>query len=86
MIQFFILRYFNFEPSFKLRWYCARDLFVSQIPVNTGGFELRISFIRSSYLTQYAEYDTIAVLYVYILKTCFLGGEGKQNCNSDQCF
>ena len=46
-----LLRYFNFEPSFKLRWCHARDLFGSQIPVTTGGFELRISCIRSSYLT-----------------------------------
>ena len=40
------LRYFNFEPCFKSRWCRARDLFGSQIPVATGGFELR----RSSYL------------------------------------
>ena len=33
------LRYFNFEPSFKLRWRHARDLFGSQIPVSTWGFE-----------------------------------------------
>ena len=41
MRQFFILkillilRYFNFEPSFKLRWCRARDLLGSQIPVAT---------------------------------------------------
>ena len=35
-----MLRYFNFEPSFKLRWCCARDLFGSQIPVTTGGFAI----------------------------------------------
>ena len=46
-----MLRYFNFEPSFKLRWCHARDLFESQIPVTTGGFERRIFCIRSSYLT-----------------------------------
>ena len=45
------LRYFTFEPSFKLRWCLARDLFESEIPVTTGGFELRILFIRISYLT-----------------------------------
>ena len=39
----FSLRYFNFEPSFKLRWCRARDLFGSQIPVTTRGFELQIS-------------------------------------------
>ena len=41
------LRYFNFEPTFKLRWCRARDLLGSQIPVTTGGFELRISGIQS---------------------------------------
>ena len=35
-----ILRYFNFERSFKLRWCRARDVFGSQIPLTTGGFEL----------------------------------------------
>ena len=49
-----MLRYFNFEPSLKLRWCRARDLFGSQIPVTTGEFELQISCIRSSYLTHYA--------------------------------
>ena len=32
-----MLRYFNFEPSFKLRWCCAQDLFGSQIPVPQEG-------------------------------------------------
>ena len=41
-----MLRYFNFEPSFKLRWCRARELFGLQFPVTTGGFELRISCIR----------------------------------------
>ena len=45
------LRYFNFEPSFRLQWCRARDLFGLQIPVTTGGFELRISCIQNSYLT-----------------------------------
>ena len=35
-----LFRYFNFEPSFKVPWCCARDLFGSQIPVTKGGFEL----------------------------------------------
>ena len=35
-----MMRYFNFEPSFKLRWCHAQDLFGSQIAVTTGGFEL----------------------------------------------
>ena len=30
---------FNFEPSFKLRWYRARDLSGTQCPVIKGGFE-----------------------------------------------
>ena len=46
-----MLRYLNFEPSFKQQWCRARDSFGSQVPVTTGGFELRISCIRSSYLT-----------------------------------
>ena len=33
-----------------LRWCRARDLFGSQIPVTTGGFEMQISCIRSSFL------------------------------------
>ena len=46
------------QGSQKLKELCncamvsARDLFGSQIPVTTGGFELRISCIRSSYLTR----------------------------------
>ena len=47
-----LLRYFNLEPSFKLRCCRARDLFGSQIPVTTVGFESQIFCIRSSYLTQ----------------------------------
>ena len=34
-----------------LQWWCAWDLFGSQILVTTGGFELRISWIGSSNLT-----------------------------------
>ena len=37
-----------------MRWCRAGDLFGSQIPVTTEGFELRISRIRSSYLTHNA--------------------------------
>ena len=43
-----MLRYFNFEPSFKLRWCRAQDLFGSQIPATIGGFELRVSCIQTS--------------------------------------
>ena len=50
----FLLRYFNIEPSFKLQWCCAQDLFGSQIPVTTGGFELQLPCIWSSYLTHQA--------------------------------
>ena len=49
--SYFILRYFNFEPSFKLRWCRARDSLGLQIPVTAGGFEQRISCIRCFYLT-----------------------------------
>ena len=45
-----ILRHFNFEPSFKLRWRHTRDLFGSQISVTTRGFEQQISCIRGCYL------------------------------------
>ena len=34
-----MLRYFKFEPSFKLPWCRARELFGSQIPVTTGRFD-----------------------------------------------
>ena len=57
-----VLRYFNFEPSSKLQWWCAWDLFGSQIPVATGGFELWTPCIRSSYLTH------SAILQIYL--TC----------------
>ena len=47
--------YNNFETAYKhmliLQWCYARGLFGSQIPVTTGGFELQISCIQSSYLT-----------------------------------
>ena len=46
-----MLRYLNFKPSFKLPWCRTQDLFGSQIPVTTGGFQLQISCIGSSYLT-----------------------------------
>ena len=42
------------KRSIKVRWCRARDLFGSQIPVTTEGFELQISCIRSSYLTHWA--------------------------------
>ena len=51
-----MLIYFNLEPSFKLRWCRGRDLLGSQIPVTTGRFELRISCIRSRYLTHLAQW------------------------------
>ena len=41
----------NSIQSSILRWCRARDLLESQIPVTTEGFELRISYIRSSHLT-----------------------------------
>ena len=46
-----MLRYFKFGSSFKLRWCQSRDLFRSQIPVTTGGFQLPVCCIQSSYLT-----------------------------------
>ena len=49
--------YWSILKSFlnNLRWCRARDLFGSQIPVTTGGFQLRISCIRSSYLIHQAK-------------------------------
>ena len=32
-----------FDSSFKLQWCLAQDLFGSQIPVTTGGFQLGAS-------------------------------------------
>ena len=49
-----MLRYFNFEPSFRVGWCRAGDLFGSQIPVTTREFEPQISCIQSSYLNHYA--------------------------------
>ena len=40
-----MLRYFNLKPSLKLLWCRSRELFGSQLPVTTGGFELQISWI-----------------------------------------
>ena len=44
------------QPTHTLiPWWChAQELFGSQIPVTTGGFELWISCIRTSYLTHEA--------------------------------
>ena len=43
-----MMRYFDFELSFKLRWCGPRDLLGSQIPVVTVGFELWISWVITS--------------------------------------
>ena len=45
----FRLWYFNFEPSFKLRWCRAQDLFGLQTPVATGGFVLVITCLREKF-------------------------------------
>ena len=39
--------YYKKKHFEKLRWCHARDLFASQIPVTTGGFELRISCMQT---------------------------------------
>ena len=55
MCQYYLLlRYFSFEPSFKMRWSHAQELFGSQILVTKGGFALQISCIGSSQLTHQA--------------------------------
>ena len=40
------LRNLNFEPSLKLRWCRVWDFDGSQIPLTTGGFELRTSYMQ----------------------------------------
>ena len=47
------LRYFNFEPNWKLRLCCAWNFDASQTPVTTR-FVLRTSYMQYSYLTNYA--------------------------------
>ena len=42
------LRYFNFEPSFKVRWCHAQDLFGSQIPVTLWPYGL-VGQVSTSY-------------------------------------
>ena len=49
-----MLCYITLKLTLCLGWCRARDLLGSQISVTTGGFELKISCIRSSYLTHYA--------------------------------
>ena len=39
------LRYFNFEPSLKLRWCRVRDFDGSKIQVTTGEFGLRTFYM-----------------------------------------
>ena len=44
---------------YYLRWWRARNLYGSQIPVTTGGFELRISCTRSSLNSNSNEFKKI---------------------------
>ena len=46
----FYLRYFNFQPSFKVRCCHARVFYRSQIPLSTGGSEQQTSLIQCGYL------------------------------------
>ena len=50
----------NLKTNFKLRLCRGRDLFGSQIPVIAGGFELRISCIRTSNLTHETNFKYIS--------------------------
>ena len=58
--------------NIKLRWCRTRDLLGSQIPVTTGGFELRISCIsrarhhRSLKLGSKLQYSTISINYKFL--------------------
>ena len=56
IFKFFVMTFWTCRKNclirkISLQWCCARDLFKSQIPVTTGGFELQISCIQSCYLT-----------------------------------
>ena len=52
--KMFLLSGFSFQKNWeKLRWRRVRDSFASQIPVTKGRFEMQISCIRSSFLTQF---------------------------------
>ena len=53
--EFFMLRYFNLEPSFKLLWCRARDLFGSQIPVTTGICNPNESLARHHHTMNFSE-------------------------------
>ena len=61
-----------------MRWYHARDLSGSQIPVTTERFELQIPCIRSSYLTR-IRYRTTEVADL-----CWKRGSKLKYLNTDQ--
>ena len=70
-----MLRYFNVEPSFKQQWYRTRDLFGSQIPVTTGGFEQRISYLKSiCYLIKWSIYNRTTIRGVYRSRSNIFNG------------
>ena len=46
-----MLKYFNFEPCFKLQWCGAGDLSWIKIPATTAGFEFVTSHIKCRCLT-----------------------------------
>ena len=61
-MNYFLLRHFNFEPSFKLRWCRTRDLLGLQIQVTAGGMNRwSLEFVILINL----EHDTIAVWIIF---------------------
>ena len=69
-INFYLLNYLltTYVHMLILWWYHAQELFGSQVPVTLGGFELKISYIWSNYLTHYS-----------FVHNCSTGGRGV-NC------
>ena len=48
-----MLRYFNFEPSFELRWRRARDLFGSQIRYNSSlKLDSKLKYLNINHLLE----------------------------------
>ena len=67
-INFYLLNYLlTTYVHILILWWChAQELFESQVPVTLGGFELKISYIWSNYLTHYS-----------FVHNCSTGGGGS---------
>ena len=62
-----ILRYFNFKPSFKLRWCRSRELFGSQLSVTKRVAVQTLLWSLEFVIKIIIEHDTITELF----KGCF---------------